>query len=245
MGNRWGVVAVLFTVRLTMAFQFQSVAAVAPLLGPKFDVSLADIGLLIGLYFTPGVALALPGGAIGQRFDDKVTVLAALTLMLVGGLLMAVSDLWGVQIAGRLIAGGGGVLLNVQMSKMVTDQFAGKEIATAMAIFANSWPAGVDRSLSRGRRRGRARHPAARRDLSAAGASCGSRNLGAAGPPHDRRRHGRRPDLGAVQRRFRHDFQFRAIAPGRACVVDDGSRIGDQHRFVACGCFRALGRNAG
>ena len=147
MGNRWGVLAVLFTVRLTMAFQFQSVAAVAPLLGPKFGVSLADIGLLIGLYFTPGVALALPGGAIGQRFGDKVTVLAALTLMLVGGLLMAVSDLWGVQIAGRLIAGGGGVLLNVQMSKMVTDQFAGKEIATAMAIFVNSWPAGVALSL--------------------------------------------------------------------------------------------------
>jgi predicted MFS family arabinose efflux permease len=145
--NRWGILAVLFTVRLTMAFQFQSVAAVAPLLGPKFGVSLADIGLLIGLYFTPGVALSLPGGAIGQRFGDKVTVLAALMLMLVGGLLMAVSDSWGMQIAGRLIAGGGGVLLNVQMSKMVTDQFAGKEIATAMAIFVNSWPAGVALSL--------------------------------------------------------------------------------------------------
>ena len=147
MRNRWGILAVLFTVRLTMAFQFQSVAAVAPLLGPKFGVSLADIGLLIGLYFTPGVALSLPGGAIGQRFGDKVTVLAALMLMLVGGLLMAVSDSWGMQIAGRLIAGGGGVLLNVQMSKMVTDQFAGKEIATAMAIFVNSWPAGVALSL--------------------------------------------------------------------------------------------------
>jgi MFS family permease len=145
--NRWGILAVLFTVRLTMAFQFQSVAAVAPLLGPKFGVSLADIGLLIGLYFTPGVALSLPGGAIGQKFGDKVTVLAALMLMLVGGLLMAVSDSWGMQIAGRLIAGGGGVLLNVQMSKMVTDQFAGKEIATAMAIFVNSWPAGVALSL--------------------------------------------------------------------------------------------------
>jgi hypothetical protein len=29
------------------------------------------------------------------------------------------------------------------MSKMVTDWFAGKEIATAMAIFVNSWPAGI------------------------------------------------------------------------------------------------------
>jgi hypothetical protein len=35
------------------------------------------------------------------------------------------------------------VVLNVLMSKMVTDWFAGKEIATAMAIFVNSWPAGL------------------------------------------------------------------------------------------------------
>ena len=90
--NRWGNLAVLFVVRLSMAFQFQSVAAVAPLLGTNFGVSLADIGLLIGLYFTPGVALALPGGAIGQRFGDKSAVLVALALMLIGGLAMALSD---------------------------------------------------------------------------------------------------------------------------------------------------------
>jgi MFS family permease len=141
--SRWVILAVLFAVRLTMGFQFQSVAAVAPLLGRDFDVGLADIGILIGLYFTPGVALALPGGAIGQRFGDKTTVLAALLLMLIGGLAMALSDSWTVQIAGRLVAGSGGVLLNVQMTKMVADWFAGREIATAMAIFVNSWPAGV------------------------------------------------------------------------------------------------------
>src|SRR6266571_7713373 len=126
-----------------MGFQFQSVAAVAPLLGRDFGVGLADIGILIGLYFTPGVALALPGAAIGQRFGDKRTVLAALMLMLIGCLAMALSDSWTVQIAGRLVAGSGGVLLNVQMTKMVADWFTGREIATAMAIFVNSWPAGI------------------------------------------------------------------------------------------------------
>src|SRR5437879_3122034 len=145
--NRWGILAVLFAVRLTMAFQFQSVAAVAPLLGHDFGVGLADIGILIGLYFTPGVALALPGGAIGQRFGDKTTVLGALTLMLIGGLAMALSDSWSGQIAGRLVAGAGGVLLNVQLTKMVADWFAGKEIATAMAIFVSSWPVGLGLSL--------------------------------------------------------------------------------------------------
>ena len=145
--NRWSILAVLFVVRLTMPFQFQSVAAVAPLLGREFGVGLADIGILIGLYFAPGIALALPGGAIGRKFGDKTTVLAALLLMLAGGLAMAWSTSWTVQIAGRLVAGAGGVLLNVQMTKMVADWFAGKEIATAMAIFVNSWPAGVALAL--------------------------------------------------------------------------------------------------
>jgi predicted MFS family arabinose efflux permease len=143
MRNRWSILAVLFAVRATMAFQFQSVAAVAPLLGHDFEVSLADIGILIGLYFAPGAAIALPGGAIGHRFGDKATVIAGLVLMFAGGLWMAYAPTWNAQIAGRLIAGTGGVLLNVQMTKMVADWFAGREIATAMAIFVNSWPAGL------------------------------------------------------------------------------------------------------
>jgi MFS family permease len=141
--NRWGILAVLFAVRATMAFQFQSVAAVAPLLSSEYGVGLADVGVLIGLYFAPGVALALPGGAIGQRFGDKTTVVAALLLMLAGSVAMASAVSWNMQIAGRLVAGAGGVILSVQMTKMLTDWFAGKEIATAMAIFINSWPAGI------------------------------------------------------------------------------------------------------
>jgi predicted MFS family arabinose efflux permease len=145
--NRWVILALLFAVRLTMAFQFQSVAAVAPLLGRDFGVGIADIGLLIGLYFTPGIALSLPGGAIGQRFGDKKTVLGALALMLIGSLVMADANSWSWQIAGRLVAGAGGVLLNVQLTKMIADWFAGKEIASAMGIFVNSWPAGIALSL--------------------------------------------------------------------------------------------------
>jgi MFS family permease len=122
--SRWSILALLFAVRFTMAFQFESVAAVAPLLGAKFDASLADtslvdtslvdtsladIGVLIGLYFTPGVALSLPGGAIGQRFGDERTTLIGLLLMLIGSLAMGLSDSWSGQMSGRLVAGVGGV----------------------------------------------------------------------------------------------------------------------------------------
>ena len=71
MRSRWTILAVLFVARAAMAFQFQSVAAVAPQYSQSLGASLADIGLLIGLYFAPGAALALPGGAIGRRLGDS------------------------------------------------------------------------------------------------------------------------------------------------------------------------------
>ncbi|MER9404738.1 MFS transporter [Mesorhizobium caraganae] len=126
-----------------MAFQFQSVGAVAPLVSDSLGASLADIGVLIGLYLAPGVALALPGATIGRRYGDKATVLAGLLMMLAGEMLMTTSTSWNLQVGGRLIGGTGGVLLNVLMTKMVADWFTGREIATAMAIYINSWPAGI------------------------------------------------------------------------------------------------------
>jgi MFS family permease len=143
MSNRWTVLALLFLVRATMGFQFQSVPAVGPLFLAGFAVSAADLGLLIGLYHAPGIALALPGGRIGQRFGDVPAVAVGLALMAAGSIVMATSASWGLQIAGRLIAGTGALLLNVLMSKMVTDWFAGREIATAMGVFVNSWPFGI------------------------------------------------------------------------------------------------------
>jgi MFS family permease len=147
MQRRWIILGALFVARAAMAFQFQSTAAVAPVLSRSLGADLADIGVLIGLYFAPGAVLALPGGAIGRRLGDKVVVLAGLLLMLAGEMLMAVSASWSAQVAGRLVAGTGGVLINVLMTKMVADWFAGPDTATAMAVFVNSWPVGVAASL--------------------------------------------------------------------------------------------------
>ncbi|MGI9373233.1 MAG: MFS transporter [Hyphomicrobiales bacterium] len=147
MQNRWSVLSLLFVIRVTMAFQFQAVAAMSPLFMESFGVNLADIGLLIGLYLAPGIIIAMPGGALGARFGDRKVVAIGLFLMVCGGLAMAIGSHWYMQLLGRLLAGVGGVLLNVLMSKMVTDWFAGREIGTAMGIFVNSWPVGIALSL--------------------------------------------------------------------------------------------------
>jgi len=101
------------------------------------------LGTLIGLYMLPGIFLALPGGMLGQRFGAKNLVLAGLLLMALGGALMGVSTSFLAVSAGRLISGVGAVLINVLMTKMVADWFAGREIVTAMAILVASWPLGL------------------------------------------------------------------------------------------------------
>ena len=147
MPSRWSILAVLFIARMTMSFQFQSVAVISPLLVDSYGVSSADIGLLIGLYLAPGMVVAIPGGAIAARFGDKRIVNTSLILMLIGGAMIGWGPSWGWLIAGRVLAGAGGVVINIVMTKMLMDWFVGREISTAMGIFINSWPVGIALSL--------------------------------------------------------------------------------------------------
>jgi hypothetical protein len=62
--------------------------------------------------------------------------------MVAGGVLTATAS-FPIVAGGRLISGIGAVLINVVMTKMVTDWFAGCEIVTAMSIFITSWPLGL------------------------------------------------------------------------------------------------------
>ncbi len=143
LADAWAVLALLVAARTTMAIQFQSVAALGPMLVAQPGFGTGDLGLLIGLYLAPGIALAIPGGAIGARLGDARAVTLGLGLMTLGGLAMAALPAREAQIAGRAVAGLGGVLLNVLMTKMVAERFAGPRLATAMGIFVNSWPLGL------------------------------------------------------------------------------------------------------
>jgi MFS family permease len=59
-----------------------------------------QLGLLIGLYLSPGVVIALPGGELGRRLGDKRAVLFGLLLMIIGGMMMALIPVWSYQLAG-------------------------------------------------------------------------------------------------------------------------------------------------
>ena len=143
MSRRWMILLVLTLARVTMGFQFQSLAALGPVLTTEIAISYTALGALIGIYLLPGTFLAIPSGWLGKRFGDKRLVLIGLTMMTAGGALLAVVPVYEVMLAGRLISGVGAVLLNVLSTKMVTDWFTGHRIVTAMGILISSWPLGI------------------------------------------------------------------------------------------------------
>ena len=136
------MLTVLFIARTAIAYQFESVAAGSFSLMSGTGLGFAQLGLLIGCHMLPGIVLALPGGLLAQRFGSKPIVLVGLSLMALGGLTMA-TDAVPMLFAGRIVSGAGGVLLNVVLTRMVTDWFAGREAVLAFSVFVASWPLGI------------------------------------------------------------------------------------------------------
>jgi MFS family permease len=145
--GRWLALGLITLTRASMGYQFQAVASTAPQLRADLGLDHTFIGMLVGLYLLPGVALAFPGGLLGRRFGDRHIVLAGLTLMTAGGLTMALAETAGVLTVGRLVAGAGGVLLNVLLAKMIADWFEGREMFVAMSTMINAWPIGIALAL--------------------------------------------------------------------------------------------------
>jgi predicted MFS family arabinose efflux permease len=141
--KRWAMLGLIFAARVGLGFQFQTMGSVADPLVQQLHLSFAEVGTLIGLFLMPGLMLAIPAGLAGRYASDRVLVALGLGTLALGGALAAVADGFVVLAAGRLLSGVGFVLTSLYFTKMVADWFAGRELATAMAILVMSWPFGI------------------------------------------------------------------------------------------------------
>ena len=141
--SRWLILAVLFIARFALGYQFQSAGSVAPFLIKQLDIDYAEVGLLIGAFMLPGIAISVPSGFLTRRFGDKNIVVAGMVLMIVGGVLAGVGQAYAVLLIGRLLSGTGGAVLVVVMLKMIIDWFNDREIFVGMAVFIIGWPIGI------------------------------------------------------------------------------------------------------
>ncbi|HSL51448.1 MAG TPA: MFS transporter, partial [Candidatus Deferrimicrobiaceae bacterium] len=147
MSRRWAMLLVIFFTRTALGFQFQSIAALTPFLVAAFDLTWAQVGLLMGLFMLPGVVFALPGGLLGQRFGSLRVTVAGLALLIVGGMLVSYAGGFGSAALGRTLAGTGGVLVNIMLARMVAEWFRGRELQTAMGLMLAAWPFGMALAL--------------------------------------------------------------------------------------------------
>ena len=83
--SRWFILAVLFAARFALGYQFQSAGSVAPFLIRDFGIGYTQVGLLVGGFILPGIAISLPSGFLGRRFGDKSVVTFGMALMVIGG----------------------------------------------------------------------------------------------------------------------------------------------------------------
>ncbi|MEH6526531.1 MAG: MFS transporter [Sneathiella sp.] len=145
--RRWIVLLGLVVARLAFGFQLQTVSVLAPGLMQGLALDLIEMGTLVGLFMLPGLLLALPGGMISQKIGERRFLIGCLLAMAFGGFLCGMAEDYSTLWIGRLISGFGAIGINVAMSKIVIDWFAGKEINTAMAIFLSGFPVGIALAL--------------------------------------------------------------------------------------------------
>jgi MFS family permease len=145
MPNRrdWTVLALLVGVRSVFAMQFQSAGALGPALVGGLVADFAGLGALVGAYQVAGCLVSLPGGALAARLGDRRVLLLGLGLMALGGALVAAAPAAAPALAGRVISGGGGAILNLILVKLVIDRFAGPALPLALGWILAAWPGGI------------------------------------------------------------------------------------------------------
>ena len=62
--RRWSILALLFTTRVALGFQFQTMGSVAEPVASDLHLNYAEVGMLIGLFLMPGMVLAMPAGLL-------------------------------------------------------------------------------------------------------------------------------------------------------------------------------------
>lgn len=140
---RWLMLLILFLVRISMGYQFQSVASLSPQLVKDLGFTYTQVGTLVGFYLLPGIFFAIPSGLMTRAATDKKLLILGAVVMIVGAMIMGFATGHAGLYIGRLITGIGGTIFSLILTKMVTEWFYDKEIIIALSIMLAAWPLGI------------------------------------------------------------------------------------------------------
>ncbi len=139
----WFILSALTIGRVAFGYQFQSVATLATDLVPRFGLSYAQLGSLIGAYMLLGIFSALPLGLIGRRFGDRMVLSVGLGLMTAGAAWAAYVATPGGIGLGRALAGVGAVAMIVMQGKLIAEWFTGRYFMLAITVTVAAFSIGM------------------------------------------------------------------------------------------------------
>ena len=147
--NRW---LVLFLVWAATTIGMMVFAAPFPLLPVwirELGLSKAQGGLLNGLWYLPGIAVALPAGWAFDRYPVRRVMLACWTLIVAGTAVMAAARSFPLLCAGRLIFSVGMNAHMVGAPKTVSNWFHGRrDLGLAMGLYTLAFTGGIFLTLN-------------------------------------------------------------------------------------------------
>ena len=147
--NRW---LVLFLVWAATTIGMMVFAAPFPLLPVwirELGLSKAQGGLLNGLWYLPGIAVALPAGWAFDRYPVRRVMLACWTLIVAGTAVMAAARSFPLLCAGRLIFSVGMNAHMVGAPKTVSNWFHGRrDLGLAMGLYTLAFTGGIFHTLN-------------------------------------------------------------------------------------------------
>lgn len=136
----WVIVVVVYLASFAQAMMLNKVPPMIPILKDAFDVSLGQTGLLLSVFGLTSFILALPAGMITQRLGLKTTGSMALGIIVLGGLLGAVTDNFWVLMFSRILEGVGAAVIFVVTPAAIAMWFPPEKSGAPMGVYSTSIP---------------------------------------------------------------------------------------------------------
>ena len=148
---RWAVLTAISVAMFGNYYAYDSIGPVADSLQRILGYTDTQIGTLNAIYSFPNIVMVLIGGVIVDRYGAARATLAFAAIQGIGALVTALSPLFPVMAAGRLIFGLGAESMIVAITVAIGQWFVGRQLGFAFGLnlsFARLGSYGADMSTT-------------------------------------------------------------------------------------------------
>lgn len=133
---------------LVFAIVFQSIPPVVGFLVTSLGITHAQAGALMSLFGLPGIFISIPGGILADSHGSRKVGLMALTITLLGSLIVASGTSFSALVIGRMVAGVGALTISVVAPQTLSQRYGQEDLGKVMGIFNSMMPLGTILALN-------------------------------------------------------------------------------------------------